>query len=136
MVQVGFRAPSLDGKAFILSVKADELFSSETSGPSSVDLHEVVLGKDTGIRDIAPVSGGFIVLAGPSAGEGGQFSVHLWDGHTSTKQLGELKDLAHDGQDAKAEGLMLLKETSEAYDVLVVFDGVKNGWPQEFRIPK
>jgi hypothetical protein len=136
VVQVGFRAPSLDGKAFVLSVKADELFSTGAAGPSSAVLHEIALGNDTGVRDMAPVGGGFLVLAGPSAGEGGRFSVYLWNGRASTERLGEFKDLTKDGEDAKTEGLMLVGETSEAYDVLVVFDGVKNGWPQEFRIPK
>ncbi len=39
-------------------------------------------------------------------------------------------------ENAKAEGLALLKESSSDYEVAIVYDGLKNGFPTLFRIAK
>jgi hypothetical protein len=97
-----------------------------------------------GVRDLARVAGGFLVLAGPS-GEGPETTqVYLWDGAdcvpgTRTSGAGGrihlLGDLPADPT-GKAEGLAVLTETPSDYDLIIVFDGVKNGEPTRFRVPK
>ena len=48
--------------------------------------------------------------------------------------LAELPEIAVDGKVGKAEALMVLNETASELDVLVLFDGLKNGAPRKFRI--
>ena len=95
-----------------------------------------------GIRELVKVKKGFLVIAGPSGGERGEFLIYFWDGDDGVPDRGEDKSkLKLLGQlptprGAKAEGMTLLEETKEHYDVLVVYDGVVRGFPERFRIPK
>lgn len=98
-----------------------------------------------GCRDITPVDDGFLILAEFTVGDGsGSYQIYLWDGADclpgrrqwgqpgQIKQLGELPMYAN----TKAEGLALLKEKDPDYEVVIIFDGVKNGAPARFRIAK
>jgi hypothetical protein len=95
-----------------------------------------------GIRELVKVKGGFLIIAGPSGGERGEFLIYYWDGDDGVPDRGKTKSkLKLLGQlptprGAKAEGMTLLEETKEHYDVLVVYDGVVRGLPERFRIPK
>lgn len=128
----GLRAPSIDGKGFILSTNADDLFK----GPTEVKVHDVALGTETGIRDIAAVEKGFLLLTGGAQDQAIPSAVHFWDGASSQPpRLAEL-DLKGLPRDAKAESLLVLAETPTSYKVLIAFDGIANGGPLEFELKK
>ncbi len=61
-IYFGFRGPSLEGRAFILSIAIDGMFGIKPLDPK---VHALALGPTTGIRDLARVDGGFLVLTGP-----------------------------------------------------------------------
>ncbi|MFO1060012.1 MAG: DUF3616 domain-containing protein [Dongiaceae bacterium] len=124
----GFRGPSLDGRAAVLSVSATGLFAGGDADPS---LRLLPLGAGRGVRDIAAYGGGFLVLAGPTADGGGTYSVFAWDGTgESVRKLGNLPAFDDDGTQLKAEALLPLDAQGSQLRVLVLFDGGKEGAPQ------
>lgn len=97
-----------------------------------------------GVRDIARVGDGFLVLAGPSGEAAMSSRVYFWDGNDCLPgadrpaPMGVLKllgDLPADATGA-AEALSVLGEGEGGYEVLVVFDGVANGNPTRYRVPR
>jgi hypothetical protein len=48
--------------------------------------------------------------------------------------LAELPEIAVDGTIGKAEAVVVLNETAAELEVLVLFDGLKNGAPRKFRV--
>lgn len=125
---VGFRGPSTDGKAFILSVDIDGLFADGDLAPV---ISALKLGKNTGIRDLAAVSGGLLILAGPVQKKGG-YKIFRWD---LEKPPQKLQDLKMPDSDAKAETLLVLGQSDDSYDVLVMYDGIADGGPREYHLP-
>ena len=128
---VGFRAPSLEGRAFVLSAAVDGVFGS---GNLAAKVHPLALGPGRGIRDLARVDGGILVLAGPAVGENVPASVFLWN--PSSRALKKLADLSGIPAGAKAETLLVLGQTPQHYDVLVMFDGISDGGPVEYLVPR
>ncbi|PZO42157.1 MAG: DUF3616 domain-containing protein [Pseudanabaena frigida] len=137
LLYVGFRGPVLrDNWVPILKCKFAQPIVQ-------ADLVFVNLG-GRGVRDITRVNDGFLILAG-AVGDGlVSYQVYFWDGEDcliGNRKLGNVGRLDILGElpvyeNAKAEGLALLKESDSAYEVLIVFDGVKNGDPKRFRIIK
>jgi hypothetical protein len=131
----GFRGPVLpDGKAVILSVSLAALFDGAAPDPR---LHRVDLRHNRGVRDLAPWAEGLLVLAGPSGGEKGNYSVFFWD--TSSKdvtRLGRLPDVkSKDGkQQFKAEAILPLDQNAGKLRILVFFDGAGEGGPRDFPV--
>ena len=127
----GLRGPS--APAYIVSVDADAMFTKNDLKPVVTPL---ALGDNTGIRDLAAVDGGILLLTGPMRSESVPYAVWLWDGvGKSAKQLATL-DLAGIGTDGKAEILLPLAEETSGYRVLVMFDGIENGGPVSFLLPR
>jgi hypothetical protein len=128
----GLRSPSIDGQAFIIEVQADALFADAEK--ASHRTHRLSLGTGVGIRDIASVSDGFLLIAGGSgSGESPQgFTLYHWTakGEALTK-IGELP-----AADGKAEGLMVLGEKESSVDLLIFFDGIANGAPTHIQLIK
>lgn len=132
---VGFRGPTLrHGFAPVLQV-------SGTAAPTAAGLRFVSLG-GRGIRDLLKVDGGFLVLAGP-VGDGEQSeAIYWWDGRDcvpgqdaprcAVAALGELPRPSG----ARAEGMALVADRADAYELLVVFDGVAGGAPGVYRASK
>jgi hypothetical protein len=97
-----------------------------------------------GFRDITRVENGFLILAGPVGDGPGLYQVYFWDGEDclpGVRTVGKIGRIEFLGviptdEDAKAEGLTLLKESSSDYEVGIVFDGLKNGSPTIFGIAK
>jgi Protein of unknown function (DUF3616) len=97
-----------------------------------------------GFRDITRVEDGFLILAGPVGDGPGAFQVYFWDGEDclpgirASGKTGRVERLGviPTAENAKAEGLTLLKESSLGYEVAIVFDGLKNGSPTRFGIAK
>lgn len=132
----GFRAPTPDGKAYVLKVPADSLFGA---GSSPGELLGVDIGKKCGIRDLVAVDGGFLILAGLDASEKKtrSYTSHIlfWDGQAEhTKLLGSLPS---SGKKGKPEALLVLGTDAAQghYRLLVLRDGVAGGKPTRYVVP-
>ena len=97
-----------------------------------------------GIRDLAGLRDGFLVLAGPSAEGPGSYQLYWWDGGdclpgtragTPAGRLELLGEVSPDGG-PKAEAATVLVEDTAGYEVLVVFDGLPAGGPIRRRFPR
>jgi hypothetical protein len=71
----------------------------------------------------------------------GDYQLYFWDGQdavpgtdapTALEHLQTLCTIPLPTSDAKAEGIMLIKETAEQYAFVVVYDGVDHGGPTVF----
>lgn len=85
-----------------------------------------------GVRDLAVVKDGFLVLAGPAGDEGKGFRLYLWDGRQTAKRLDKVAKLGA----GKPEGIAVLAETAEGYELLVVYDGLVNGGARRVKVAK
>lgn len=128
---VGFRGPVIGGTAFLLAFDRDALFTSGTPTATTI---EIALGAGMGIRDLAPVADGLLVLSGPEDDDPGKAAIHYFHAASGkVTPLGLVPDPQHDG---KPEALLLLDETDAAYRVLVMSDSADNGDPTEFVVAK
>lgn len=144
----GFRSPCIAEKAFAMRVPLDSLF--EDAAPPARKPSELRLGDNVGIRDLAAVDGGVLVLAGRSDDDRGDQkftcgedripplpapAVWFWTGVDGAEPalLGALPGIETTD---KPEALIVLEETASAYRVLVLFDGKEDGAPLEFQIDK
>jgi hypothetical protein len=136
---VGFRGPVLRGHyAPILACRFDD----PADGP---ELMFVQLG-GYGVRDITRVKGGFLILAGAVAEGDHDVKLYFWDGHdclagerpdgSKRGRCVPLAEVPPPSKKAKAEGLTVLKEAADHYEILVVFDGAPGGAPTKYRAPK
>jgi hypothetical protein len=131
-IYFGLRGPSLDGRAFVLSAAADGLFVPLV--PIEPKVHALALGKDTGIRDLARIDGGFLVLSGAVNEQDIKPAVFLWS--ASSGALKKLGELGGTPPGAKAETIMVLEQQPQRIRVLVLHDGPANGAPLEYWLPK
>ena len=158
---LGLRAPVRDGEATILSMEVDALWGGKAasggdqtasgsdqtasgSGQATVTHHRIALGEGRGIRDLVALAddAGFLLLAGPSGGGGGgkksalgeAYEFWHWPGPGSPAvRLGPLGPAATSDQ-AKAEGLLILSQSSTHIEGIIFHDGPKNGAPHGFRL--
>jgi Protein of unknown function (DUF3616) len=132
----GLRAPTLDGKAFIVAVGADRLFDEKASiNEGDVKTISVPMGAGRGIRDLARLNDGqLLILSGPAQDEPVPFEIHVFDikAETSTLlgTLGELPDVTG----AKAEAISVLLQRGTTVDILVMFDGLPSGGARQYTI--
>lgn len=134
-IHFGFRGPSSpDGKAYLLSVDANALFSPNDDLKSKAT--SLPLGLNTGIRDLAPVKGGILVLAGPTRSETVPYALWLWDGVGNNATKLATLDLAGIDSEGKAEILLPLEDDNANLRVLVMFDSIENGGAISFKIPR
>jgi hypothetical protein len=133
-VFVGFRGPVLeDGHAPILSVALDSLFGS---GAPNKHLYRLRLGDGQGVRDLAPLGEGFLILAGPAADGPGRYAVHWWDGDSEkVRFLRDLSDVVGDDRERKPEALLFLDQGPSGLRVLILSDGKKEGAPVAVTMP-
>lgn len=138
VLHVGFRGPVLGGQAHVLSVRASRLFGGEpgAADPGTVRLTRLTLGEGMGIRDLAAVPGGFLVLSGPEQDVDGPADVFFWTGPGSGAAtcLGRLG--ADRGRGVKPEALLVLDSGPDGTRVLVLHDGEEGGKPTEYRLPR
>ncbi|MEM9632403.1 MAG: DUF3616 domain-containing protein [Pseudomonadota bacterium] len=143
----GLRSPCLSEHALVMRVPINELFKN--TAPSA-KINQVKLGDNVGIRDLTAVDGGFLILSGRSDDRRGDQkltcgekrsppspfpAVWFWSGkdEDAAEPLGRLPGI--DANDS-AETLLVLEETQEAYRILILLDGKKNGAPVEFLVEK
>lgn len=116
-IVIGFRSPiAQDGSAPVL------LLDRRTPDAPS-QLRYVQLG-GRGIRDMAAVSDGFLIIAGPSGKPDQPSDIVWWDGQNmaaSGGANGRVKPLCR-LEARKAEGIAVQAENAGGYDVMVVFD--------------
>jgi hypothetical protein len=129
VVNLGFRKPVIGGKAFIVSEDASTVFA--TTGAFTPSVTPVALGTDVGISDLARVNDGILILAASNVGQP-RPSIFL------RQNDGQLKHLAVIAApvDRNAEALLVLQDDPEFYLVLVMFDGVANGGPLQYLVPR
>lgn len=139
-IYIGLRAPCIEGRVPILTMPVSAPFADQESiATKHASLTWLALGEDTGIRDLASVSNGMLVLVGnaspdtdPREPQDSRAAIHYWDLKSeSTTLLARLPATA-----SKPEGLLLLAEEESQFKVLVVADSAANGHPTEFSIPK
>lgn len=125
---VGFRGPVFrDNYVPVMKLRFDD---PETT----YALLYVQLG-GRGIRDLAIVSDGFLILAGPIGGGSDSYQVLHWDGKDtvsgkdrSKKEVGTLHLLGEiePQRKEKIEGMAVIEEQKSAYQLIIAYDGTKD----------
>lgn len=127
-LHVGFRGPVFrDNYVPVLRLRWKE--------PEKYELLYVRLG-GRGIRDLAAVSDGFLILAGPVGDGADSYQVYHWNGKDTVpgkdrrpEDIGSLRllgELAPPDEDSKAEGLAVLEEQNGSYQLVIAYDGAKD----------
>jgi hypothetical protein len=142
----GFRGPAQNKQTMILSVEAEAFFSGADPKP---EVTRIVVGDRRGIRDLQAVKDGILVLAGPDddkSSEKAGWVVAWWDGKSTGNKVAEPKVLARldlsgvqlrqCDEELKPEALTVLEETPEHYRVLILSDGMCDGGPLAFKLPR
>lgn len=149
------RGPNWKGWAHVVEVKADALFHQYNTPPVLVEpggfapspdqasgleyvVYGVQLGDGIGIRDLVKVDKGFLLLTGLVADAPILPSIVHW-----SPQSGQVTSVGMLDQLAKAESLQVLLSTvtydpktklrTFTHEVLVLFDGIKNGGPRSYK---
>jgi len=137
---LGFRGPSVGGNAYALSAPLGDVFDKPGKDLSAND-HEIALGDQTGIRDLAAVDSGLLILTGPvnepkDGAEKIERSIFHWNPETG--KLDKLAQLSPLAKGAKAETLVVLPENADKsrFRVLLMFEGIANGDPFECSFPR
>jgi hypothetical protein len=142
---IGLRGPSIDGKAYLVRTDIGPLFA-EGHGPGvpSSTTIPIAVPEGTGIRDLTTLPDGrLLLLLGPAQDQGLPYSLARielpsnpdLDVPIKVETLAELPEIADDDTIGKAEAVVVLNETAVELEVLVLFDGLKNGAPRKFHIP-
>jgi hypothetical protein len=142
----GFRGPAQYGETIILSVDAKAFFARRHAKPV---VTRIMVGERRGIRDLEAVPEGILILAGPdddASSEGVGWIIGLWDGKYAAENVVEPKWFARldlDGvkkrecdKELKPEALTLLEKPTDHYRVLILSDGMCDGGPLTFKIPR
>jgi len=134
---LGFRGPVFRGNYVpVMKVKFD--------APKKYKLLYVNLG-GRGIRDMTHVSNGFIIVAGPVGDGPASYQLYHWDGkdviegkNRTPKDIGKVKLLGEirPPKNGKVEGVVVLEENDASYEIIIVYDGIKNGGAQRFSVAK
>lgn len=138
----GFRSPNLDGNAVVVEVGARSLFRK---GRPKHELHLVPLGKGLGIRELVSIQDGFLIVAGNAGDEptrefptprdyvkNRSYNLFFWNPESSRA----VELLRFPRSPGRPEAMLVLEETAEKCEILVMFDGVIGGAPLQFTIEK
>lgn len=136
---VGLRAPSQGGQAYIVAVAVEPLFSRADQPLPRPEVIPLGLGQGAGIRDLAPLPDGrLLVLSGPTQEQAGVparlFAAEPRPGGALTP-LGAFDEVAEAGRRGKAEALLPLGVEGDRLALLVLFDGLPNGAPRAYSVP-
>ena len=137
---LGLRAPAAE-HATILGVAAGDLFipAPSAGAPVALTSHRLNLGSHVGIRDLAALPDGrLLVLSGPAQDQKLPFSLHVvrpsaqadWG---TPAPIMEVKPKGQNADGAKAEGIALLGVEGRQARVLVLFEKPKDG-AMDYRI--
>ena len=144
----GFRGPVQGGVARVLAVNAEALFSLQPASDAKPTVMRLALGPHRGIRDMVAVKNGLLLLAGPDDSRTSQdagWTVAWWDGKAAAgvvqpRLLAALDlsgvKLRQCDKELKPEAITVLEETATAYKLLVLSDGLCDGGPLAFTVPR
>jgi hypothetical protein len=136
LLYFGLRAPIIDDSATLVAVSADDLFQITLNALKYREI-PVYLGPNTGIRDLAPLADGrLLILAGPTQSQElhyRMFVTNPLDG--SSRQLAILEDVTNGNEVAKAEGVTVLGVHDGILKVAVVYDGIIGGGLRTYSMP-
>ena len=123
-VMVGLRAPNTGGTAYLVGAAIPELFAPG-KGPAigKVEVIELALGAGLGVRDLAPLPNGtLLVLAGPAQEQPLPYALFTLEPHQGGRltKLATLESLADGG---KAEAVTVLEARPALLRILVLFNG-------------
>lgn len=138
-IYAGFRGPVFrDNYVPVLKLKFDD--------PENTASLLWVNFSGGGIRDMAKVDDGFLIISGPVGDGPGTYSVHHWDGRDmipgkkrEQAEIGKVIKLGEidPPEGGKAEGILVVGENDGgSYEFMLVFDGVKNGSPMLFKFAR
>jgi hypothetical protein len=130
VLNLGFGNPVIGGKAFIVSAPVNSVFAA--SGTLTPTVTPVALGVDFGIRDLAAVSDGILILAASNRAVQQRHALFLLQTNGQLKHLGDIVDPT----DRRGEALLVLRDDPEFYLVLLMFDGVADGGPLQYFVPR
>lgn len=130
----GLRAPVTDGVAYLVAASVPDLFApGHAPFTGQAEVIPLALGAQTGVRDLAPLPDGrLLVLAGPTQEQPVPyvlFAVEPTAGG-AVRSLGRLPALSGAGAAGKAEGIAVLAPDR----VLVMFDSLENGGARAYRL--
>lgn len=134
----GLRAPGTGGTrshALILEGSVSSLFAAGHSPLAARPIsHPIELGPGRGVRDLARLDDdALLVLTGPETN--GDAPYELWIYRPDClMRAGQLSSHDRPLAGAKAEGVAVIGETAEGVDLVVVYDSVKGGGPQSYRL--
>jgi hypothetical protein len=138
---VGFRSPNLGGNAYVIEIAADEVFGDKKG--RHYKLHSLSLGDGYGIREMVAAQSCFLIIAGNSGSEPSEkfpqsenyqadrgYLMYSWPGSGSkVHRIGPIEN-----PPGKAEAMMILSESQQQIEVLILFDGAQKGGPSVYRI--
>ncbi len=139
----GVRGPNLQDQTFVIETPAEALFSGALP---VCTVHSLPIGPARGIRELAALRDGFVVISGNACAEASKkfpvsqtrmddkvFDVFLW-------RPGQNPPLSSIGvlprPQGKAEGILLLQDAPTFADLLVLFDGAADGGAQTYRLTR
>jgi hypothetical protein len=140
----GLRTPVKPDVSFIVSAPVDDLFASGYEGLGDgvvVETIPVELGANAGIRDLAALRDGrLLILSGPAV-EQADVEYKLWllekpVAGAARHALATITTSAKgkDGERAKAETIAVLDETADRLKLLVLYDNIDEGEPTQYEI--
>ncbi|TFZ58582.1 DUF3616 domain-containing protein [Methylorubrum sp. Q1] len=132
----GLRAPTIDEEAFIVEAEIDALFADGREAyQGKTRTIPIKVGKDAGIRDLAALEDGrLLVLTGPAQEQPKvAYKLFLFDpGKGGPPQLlGQLDEMDDAERCGKAEAVTVIGPNR----VLVFFDSLRNGGPRVYKVP-
>lgn len=126
---VGFAAPAPANGPFIMTVAAEAIFGS---ADLNINVRALNLGH-IGIRDLASISTGILLLTGPAGDQPGAASLfHLKLDTGAVSLLGNVVAPTN----RRAETVLVLQEDPEFVRFLLLFDDVENGGPIEYFVSR
>jgi len=134
----GLRAPIVDDQVYLVAIKAETLFDPKRPIVEG-DVKEIplALGRDKGIRDLALLPDGrILILSGPAQDAAVAFALYVVDPKAGWKpgQVAVLDDFPPVGSDTKAEALHVFGQSGKTLDLLIMFDGPKSGGPRRYSV--
>ena len=138
---IGFRAPNIDGHAFVMEIRAQDVFGQEMR--PNYALHRLRLGAGLGIREMVPWGTSFLMIVGNAGSEPSEkyttsedyeadrpFFLFAWDGKgPDVHRIGRIPD-----GEGQPEAMTILDEAEDHMTVLILFDGPSQGRPTVYRI--
>lgn len=125
---IGFRGPVFRNNYVpVMKLKFDD-------PKDSYELLYLQLG-GRGIRDMTSVSDGFLIVAGAVGDGQDSYQLYHWDGknvipgnNRKPKNIGQVRLLGEirPPESGKAEGVVVMQEDNDSYQLIIVYDGVNN----------